>query len=184
MDLTHVLTDEMTPETVLRAQLGAGESLLWMGRPSAGLRRGDYGQLALGLACLALAAPLLWLLLMPDETGSRNSVSLFALFALLPLIRSVIEVLRRSRTVYAVTDRRILIASGRRTTAVRSHLLRDLSRVALSEELPDGRGTIQLGSQLLFDLIEQAREVAETIRRAQMAVRFPASYGAAGASPS
>ncbi len=184
MDLTHVLTDEMTPETVLRAQLGAGESLLWMGRPSAGLRRGDYGQLALGLACLALAAPLLWLLLTPDETGSRNLIGLFALFALgFPLIRPGVEVLRRSRTVYAVTDRRILIVSGRRTGAIRSHPLRDLSRVALSEELPDGRGTIQLGSRLLFDLIERAREVAETIRRAQTAARFPASYGA-GATPS
>ena len=58
MDLEHVLTVKTTPEDVLRAQLGTGERLLWMGRPRAGLRLGDYGQLALLLLCLALIAPL------------------------------------------------------------------------------------------------------------------------------
>jgi len=175
MNLEHVLTDETTPEDVLRAQLGAGEHLLWTGRPLAGLRRGDYGRIALVLLACALATPLLWLLLIkPSGSVSVIVVGLIALFV--SIGHSMGEVLQRSRTVYAVTDRRILVVTGLRSRKIGSYPLRDLSTVTLSEELPDGRGTIRFGPALLFDLIERAREVAETVRRAQLAVRFPASY--------
>lgn len=178
MDLEHVLTVKTTPEDVLRAQLGTGERLLWMGRPRAGLRLGDYGQLALLLLSLALIASLLWILLFEPTRSGERSLLLFVIAfstACTSLARPVVEVLRRSRTVYAVTDRRVLVSRGRRWK-IGSYLLRNLTVPTLSEEHPDGSGTVQLNTWLLFERIEQAREVSETIHRAQRAVRFPLSY--------
>jgi hypothetical protein len=134
--------------------------------------------MALSLVCLALTAPLLWILLFdPPESGRRSLLLFMIAFATLyfPIIHPVAEVFRRSRTVYAVTDRRILVSRGRRRK-IKSNLFRNLSVPTLSEENPDGSGTIQLSAWLLFDRIERAREVLETVQRAQRAVRFPESY--------
>jgi hypothetical protein len=180
MNLEQALTVQTTPESVLRAQLAAGERLLWTGRPHAGWLREDYRRLAVAPLYLLLAALLAWLMLFLKAAGTTGSVSLAGVYLLASLVhtiaRPIRDVLRRANTIYAVTDRRILVVMGRRRWKIESYPLRDLSPVTLSGELPDGRGTIQFGPALLFKLIEQPREVSETVRRAQMAVRFPESY--------
>jgi len=102
--------------------------------------------------------------------------------------RFITDARMRAKTIYGITDRRVLILSGLFSTTVRGFDLRSLSDVALSEHR-GGTGTITFGSPAswtpwatfatpgwpgmggyarpCFDLIHQPRRVYETIREAQ-----------------
>ena len=97
-----------------------------------------------------------------------------------------IDARRRARTIYGVSNERIIIASGVFSRKVKSLNLRTLSDVSLTEK-PDGSGTITFGpvhamtaalagmswpgmdasAVACLELIENAREVYEIIRNAQ-----------------
>ncbi len=96
--------------------------------------------------------------------------------------RFITDTRMRARTIYGITDRRVLILSGLIGTTVRAFELRSLSDVSFSERR-DGLGTIKFGQEAspwanswpgmrgytrpVLELIEQPRSVYETIRSAQ-----------------
>src|SRR5262249_40224988 len=97
------------------------------------------------------------------------------------------DALQRGKTVYGVTDRRVIISSGLFGPRVQSLPLNTLQQITLSER-PDRSGTITFGSVFqavqstnsfslrssrdgatpAFVMIEDARTVYDLIQRAQM----------------
>jgi Bacterial PH domain len=127
-------------------------------------------------------------------------VPFFLLFALLftavavyiTVGRFIVDIWLRARTAYAVTDQRVIIASGLLSQTVKSLSLQTLTDVTLTERA-DGTGTITFGptnpwgamsggmrwpgvpQQPMFERIPGAREVYDMIRDAQTkASRNPA----------
>lgn len=101
--------------------------------------------------------------------------------------RFFVDAKMRARTTYGVTNDRVIIVNGLFSQQVKSLQLRTVSDISLIEK-SDGSGTITFGPSLFgnffaggswpggmrnsppsFDMIECAREVYETIRRAQKA---------------
>lgn len=101
--------------------------------------------------------------------------------------RFLVDARVRARTVYGVSNERILIVGGLFSRQTRSLPLRTLSDISLTERA-DGSGTITFGSQPrwpgrlpsgwptagqtsapAFEMIERAREVHEIIRKVQAA---------------
>ena len=98
----------------------------------------------------------------------------------------------RAKTIYGLTDQRILIVSGWWSRNIRSLELMGLSEINISEK-SDGRGTITFGpvgfnggmvrgwpgnnrtARPAFEGIPQAREVLKMIRDAQKALGRPGS---------
>ena len=188
------------PATELASELDAGEKLLWSGRPAQGIvfRSSDiflipfsilWGGFAIFWEVMALTA------IGRSEPQAPDMVRyVFPLFGL-PFVaiglyimagRFFVDRAQRRKTLYGITDRRVIIRSGlfRRTT--KSLNLRTLSDVTLSES-SDRRGTITLGptagiyswfqgtswpgmgAQVApsLDTIEDAKNVYDILRRAQ-----------------
>jgi hypothetical protein len=102
--------------------------------------------------------------------------------------RFFVDSYQRSRTFYGLTAKRAIIVSGLMGRQVKSLALSGISDISLSER-SDNRGTITFGStnpfqsmwtgtawpgtrnQMVptFDLIENARQVYDQIRRQQQA---------------
>ena len=188
--------------TELTSDLDAGERLLWSGRPAQGIlfRSSDiflipfsllWGGFAIFWEVAALAATWDSDAQTPDMV--RHAFPLFGLpFVAIGLYliagRFFVDRAQRRKTLYGITDRRVIIRSGlfRRTT--KSLNLRTLSDVTLSER-SDRRGTITLGPTAglyswfqgtswpgmgghvapSLDTIEDAKDVYNILRRAQSA---------------
>lgn len=190
------------PATELWSELDAGEKLLWSGRPAQGIlfRSSDiflipfsliWGGFAIFWEASVLAA--VW---RSDAQTPDMIRYIFPLFGL-PFVaiglyimagRFFVDRAQRRKTLYGITDRRVIIRSGlfRRTT--KSLNLRTLSDVTLSES-SDRRGTITLGPTAgmyswlhgtswpgmaahvapCLDTIEDAKNVYDILRRAQSA---------------
>ena len=116
----------------LNNQLHPGESILWMGQPQSGLlwRRSDWLLLPLSIILCGLACWLEgWIIILLVEAAPilNDSLGLFLFLGLLffamlclPLVlvglflmigRFFFDRMRRSRTLYAVTNQRVLIAT-------------------------------------------------------------------------
>lgn len=100
--------------------------------------------------------------------------------------RFIVDMLTRRKTFYGITNERIIIITGLFSQNVKSLNVRTLTDVSLSER-GDGSGTITFGPVYpmgrwmptggwpgagrygppAFEMIERAKEVYETIRRAQ-----------------
>jgi hypothetical protein len=113
-------------------------------------------------------------------------IPFLVLGAYITLGRFFVDSYQRSRTFYGLTDQRVLIVSGLLRRQVTSLALTGLNDVTLSER-SDGAGTISFGPtntylamwagapglgrrrQLppAFDMIENARQVYDQVRRAQ-----------------
>ena len=104
------------PLAAARAALAPGETLVWADRPDPqALARARLPQLIRGLLGLAVIAGFLWLSFAPNWPGGLRGV-LFAVFLAVVTLYSLWLlaaplVARRAagRTVYAVTDRRLLV---------------------------------------------------------------------------
>jgi hypothetical protein len=103
--------------------------------------------------------------------------------------RFIVDAKLRERTYYGVTNQRIIIVSGLFSPSVKSLNILTLSDVTLTEKA-DGSGTITLGPTVpntrsmagmpwpganrylppSFDMIENARQVHDIIRKAQREV--------------
>ncbi|WP_421725567.1 hypothetical protein [Bauldia sp.] len=114
-----------------RPYLNEDEHILWEGRPARGLRLDSIRirQLAFGALFLGVFA---YLVLGPGRTrddtlGAALSPTLGAallLFGVVWTVAPVIwDVISRSRTYYAVTDKRALIGRGRRRRRVKSYVV-------------------------------------------------------------
>lgn len=174
----------------LRAELQAGERLLWSGKPRAGVRLVAADTVMIPFSLLWGGFALYWEYTVIDQ----GAPLLFALFGVpfvllgLHLIvgRFLWDAYRRSRTYYGLTNRRILVLSAARTRRLRSLGLGSLPEVNLSER-GDGSGTVWFGPgygpratlvgtgwpgldrhlALRFEGLEDAREVHDRILAAQ-----------------
>ena len=174
---------------ILERELSAGEKLLWSGQPLGGIRLRKQDAILIPFSLLWGGFAVFW------EAGviHSNAPFFFRLWGI-PFVlvgiylivgRFFMDSKVRSKTVYGVTNERILIVSGFFSRNLRSLNLKTLSEVNLSEK-PDGTGTITFGPNYpvfqnpgagwpgyskyaspSFELIERVRDVYDIIRRAQ-----------------
>ena len=175
----------------IQKQLSSGESLLWSGGPRQGfiLRASDGFMIPFSLLWGGFAifweysvyvsgdAPLFFLLF----GGVFVVAGLYIIFG-----RFIVDMMKRKKTYYGVTNDRILIISDFIMSNVKSINLRTLSDISLSNK-SDGSGSITFGPQHpmaswmggmswpgmgqyqgpMFEYVENAKTVYETIRDAQ-----------------
>ena len=190
------------PSTEISELLDPGEKLLWSGVPRQGVFLRGSDILLIPFSLLWGGFAIFWeasvLVMVPRASSHGNAPPffnyIFPLFGLpfvvigLYLIfgRFFVDSAIRGRTVYAITDRRIIIRSGLFSRSTKSLNLRTLSDVTLSEK-DDGRGTITLGPSVgiysmfqgtswpgmgrhavpILDSIADAKAAYEILRRAQ-----------------
>ena len=176
------------PRHDIQQYLEAGEKLLWTGRPRRGLmlRAADLILIPFSLvwcgiiisqqlAAFRRAEPII----LDLQTIPFVLIGIYLLFG-----RFIIDAMIRARTVYAITDRRVVIVTGLFGRKVRSIYLRGLTEMEITEGWR-GRGTIAFGPSSIqatmmrgwpgagkalppaFEAIEDARQVLEIIRKAQ-----------------
>jgi len=177
-------------DTALTSQLSPGEKLSWSGQPSKGLifRANDIFMIPFSLMWGGFA--ITW-----EFTVISSGAPFFFMLWGIPFVligvhmiagRFFADAWQRSKTHYGVTNERIIIASGIFNKQVKSLNLKTLSDITLNEK-SDGSGTIIFGSDNLnsklagfplvmrgtqpafpsFELIPNARNVYDIIRRAQ-----------------
>jgi hypothetical protein len=174
---------------IMRSLLDRGERMLWTGRAKQGIILG-WGEAFSALFGIIWFAVLLNVLRqIPDQTAllilaPALAVTLFSSFG-----RLFYEAYARKKTLYAITDHRVLIRSGVLSTSVRSMALSSIFDMKV-EERRDGGGKITFGmaaNQMrtqewwealatqdnqpkpAFLLESDVTHVAEVIRRAQAA---------------
>ena len=140
---------DFNSEQSLAQQLDAGERLLWTGRPGQGLKVRGTDALLIPFSILWGGFAIFW-----EFTVIRFGAPLmlrlwgvpFVAFGLYLIIgRFVWDARRRSHTVYAVTDRRVMIIEGAARRRIRTLNLRAIDEVALVERR-NGSGDVLLGA--------------------------------------
>jgi len=175
----------------IRAELAAGEQVLWAGQPRQGLTLRPSDALGIPFSIFFAGFSIFWMQ-GAAQSGAPLPFVLFGVpFVLMGLYlvigRFFVEAKQRAATFYAVTPQRVIIRSGLFSKAVKSLPLKSLQEVSLSE-WSDGTGTITFGAQhpmaSMFggisgwpgteqylgprlELVDQARSVYESIRKAQ-----------------
>lgn len=137
----------MMDEQIIRSRLLPGEHILWEGRPAQGLLLTRRDGLLIPFSLFFLGFSILWTTI--AASGAPDFFALFgSLFIAVGLFfavgRFLLDAWLRSRTRYAVTDRRVLVA---RTGPLGQFIAVDrtkLPAIDLSEHA-DGRGTIRFG---------------------------------------
>lgn len=136
-----------TPDSLpdeIRRQLGAGEAVLWHGRPRRGwlLRPEDAFYIPFGLAWLGLAAR------MPGTSWPFDTIKVLflAVGCYTAFGRFVVDAYVRARIWYAVTGERILIVSNAFVHTVKSLNVAGLNELRLSERR-SGEGMIVFGPE-------------------------------------
>lgn len=141
-----------------RPLLDGNENLLWVGRPRQGVffRGSDLAVVPFSLLWCGFA--IFWTVMAFRETAPgdgavtepREGMALFMplwglMFVAIGLYfvfgRFFADALRRKTTLYALTDRRVLIQTGSRGRTVRSFDLTALPSLSLTEH-PDGTGSV------------------------------------------
>jgi len=133
----------------LQPDLLSGERLQWTGQPRRGLllRRSDLFIIPFTLVWFGFAV--FWMIM----AIRSNAPVFFILFgvpfvligALVAFGRFFIDAGLRRKTIYGLTNERLLIRSGYFKSSLQSFNLRTLTQVAYTER-KDGSGTINLGT--------------------------------------
>jgi hypothetical protein len=133
-----------------------GEKLLWVGRPATGLRfrRSDFFLIPFGLFWCVLGAVFVW---GTFKAGSAGALWFGLPFGLCSVVigffcvvgRHFYDAWVRARTIYALTDRRLVIVSKNPSRTLDLPYLRDIADVSLSKGR-HGEGTIRLGTDIVF----------------------------------
>ena len=173
-------------------ELTGSEQLIWTGQPVRGVRLRSSDALFIPLSLVWAGFALFW----ESSVLTKGAPLFFALWGV-PFVvmgvyitvgRFLVDAWRRSRTVYAVTNERVLILSGGFRRTVTSLRLATIPSISL-KEARSGVGTISFGggSPLgnmfggmegpgaerhlgpRFDLVPKARSVYEAIQAAQRA---------------
>jgi hypothetical protein len=175
---------ERLDDEELRRQLEPEERLLWSGRPPAGVlfRPADGFLIPFSLVWCGFA--IFW----EGATLRTGAPAFFSLWGI-PFIaiglylvvgRFFVDAWLRSRTLYGVTDSRILLVSRGWTQKVPSLAIRNLAEIGLREGA-NGRGTITFGPETPWWMgmqgwpggMQQARSPAfESIDDAQRVLRL------------
>jgi hypothetical protein len=171
--------------------LDSRESLLWAGKPRQGLvlRRSDAFMIPFSLMWGGFA--IFW----EATVLSQDAPGFFALWGI-PFVvmglyfifgRFFVDAMNRAKTVYGLTDRRVIIVSGIFSRTTNSLPLRTLSDVSL-EERKDRSGSVYFGRQPIgnwaagmqwpgmsqnsppvFEFISEAKDVHDRVLEAQRA---------------
>jgi hypothetical protein len=177
----------------LERELSAGETLIWNGRPRQGLMLRATDALLIPFSLLWGGFAVFW------EVGVLSSgAPFFFILWGIPFVlvgiyitvgRFFIDAYIRSKTVYGVTNERILIISGLLSRTTKSLPLHTLSEISL-QQYRNGSGTITFGAGLpfagfyrgfawpgmdqrlppAFDGIPEANHVYTLIRQTQKAI--------------
>ena len=174
-------------ERAITPELGAGERLLWLGRPGAGMTFHFFDIYAtlFGVIWTVFAFIAYWQDRRPDRMPLPLAVAMMGFGLYLTFGRFLAYAYLRRKISYGVTNERIIIKSEIFRSRVRSLNLRTLVEVALTER-SDGRGTISFGgahwdwrarggdfwapgtyNMNVFERIPDARQVYQQIRAAQ-----------------
>jgi hypothetical protein len=136
-------------EAELTPALGAGEKLLWAGKPKTGLvfRNSDFFLIPFSLLWGGFA--FFWEISVVGS-GAPAFFSLFGLpFVIIGLYitigRFFVDANRRAHTLYGVTQDRVIIKSGFVSNNITSVNIKTLQGLTFSQKA-DGSGTIMLGS--------------------------------------
>jgi hypothetical protein len=176
--------------SIVQRELGSQERLLWAGKPRAGLVFRPLDAFLIPFSLLWGGFALFWEYSVLNS-GAPFFFSLWGIpFVLVGLYfifgRFLVDERQREKTVYGLTNERVIIISGLHTRTVKSLNLRTLSDVSLNER-PDKSGTITFGrcdpyswwfqglgwwpgmpgATPAFELIPRAKEVYETLLAAQ-----------------
>jgi hypothetical protein len=176
----------------VRAQLEAGEQLIWSGQPRQGLVLRSSDAFMIPFSLLWGGFAIFW-----EATVIWSGAPIFFMLWGVPFVlvglhlifgRFFTDARQRANTFYGVTNDRIIITSGKHVKRVQSLSLSTLGDISL-EERADGSGTITFGTpnpfrrwgnvaawpgagisrqaQPSFEMIPQAKKVYELIRSAQ-----------------
>jgi hypothetical protein len=178
-------------ESRIAREIGANERLLWSGQPRQGLMLRPADALLIPFSLMWGGFAMFWEA-MVVRTGAPFFFKLWGIpFVLVGLYlivgRFFADARQRARTIYAVTNERVIIVSGLFRETVTSLNLHMLSDISLSDK-SDGSGTVSLGPSSPYgwfassgwpggrqymppalEGIPGARAVYETIRQAQKA---------------
>jgi hypothetical protein len=144
MDLTHI--DE--PRSMIEAQLGPREKLLWAGRPPRGIVLRAIDAFLIPFSLMWAGFALFW-----EYSVITEKAPLFFSLWGIPFVlvglyfvigRFLVEQKQREKTTYGITNERVLIVWGVLNQSVKSLNLRTLSDVSMTERA-DGSGTITFG---------------------------------------
>jgi hypothetical protein len=179
----------------IERELNSGEHLLWKGRPRGGirLRSIDFFLIPFSLIWSGFAFFAGFAAVVSVKRGSNDWSALipvipFVLAGFYILIgRFFVDAITRSKTEYAVTNRRAIIVSGLFSRSIKSIDLRSTSEIALNER-GDKSGTITFGATPFgwwtqrnpwgfgsssatpsFEMIEDVRGVYRTIEQVRSA---------------
>jgi Bacterial PH domain len=193
------MIDQFTdPAAELSGELTSGEKLLWTGRPRQGIFFRGTDVLLIPFSLLWGGFAIFWEVGVLTATRSHPTSDplgvVFPLFGI-PFVaiglyfifgRFFADAAQRKRTIYAITNQRVIIRSGVFSRTTKSLNLRTLSDVTLSEKR-DSTGTITLGPTIgwyswfqgtswpgmgkyqppMFDSITDAKNVYDLLRKAQ-----------------
>lgn len=192
----------LDPQSELMSEINSGETLLWAGQPKSGLLLRPFDAFYIPFSIFWCGFAVFWMIGASGDllSGSQRSAStpihfIFPLFGL-PFVlmglymvfgRFFVDMAQRDKTVYGVSNERIIIRSGLFSHTVKSLNLRTLSDITVSER-NDGSGTITFGHSLpmsglmqgmnwwpgtnqyqapCFDSIADAKRVYDIIRQQQ-----------------
>jgi hypothetical protein len=176
-------------------ELRPDERLLWKGRPRGGIRLRGFDAFMVPLSLVWGGFAFFWefkvVSSVPKDNPAEWSPALFGIpFVLVGLYlifgRFLVDARMRAKTEYAVTNRRAIIVSGLFSRKIKSIDLKSTPEIAL-EEKADRSGTITFGqapaysgwatqsnplspgmlSQQAFEMIDNVRQVYETIEQAR-----------------
>jgi hypothetical protein len=170
----------------ISVHLLVGEKLLWAGRPAQGLRlrRSDLYLIPFGLGWCVFGVLFLW---GAFKVGSAQALWFGLPFGLCSVViglfivigRHFFDAWVRARTIYGLTDRRLVIVSNNPSPTLDLPYLRDITDVCLRKGR-GGDGTIHLGTDTIvcsgdsdykltysLDLIPDAAQVYRLIEDAK-----------------
>lgn len=133
--------NEITPVLI------SNEKILWMGRPGSGIRFRAADIYLIPFSMLWFGFAIFW-----EYSVLKMGVSIMAIFGV-PFIvagfyifagRFIWDMIKRKRTVYAVTNDRVIIKSGVFNKVINSYYIKTIPALNLTEK-NDGSGTITFG---------------------------------------
>jgi Bacterial PH domain len=175
----------------LERELSSGEKMLWSGQPQRGIRLRKQDAFMIPFSLVWGGFAIFW-----EATVIRSNGPAVMKIWGIPFViaglylifgRFFADAKIREKTFYGVTNERVLIVSGLFSRNLRSLNLKALPEICFNERA-DGTGTIVFGSASVypgaqftgsgwpgtgrfappsFDMIAQAREVYEIVRRTQ-----------------
>jgi hypothetical protein len=140
-------------ENRLRSYLDSGEELIWAGQPKQGITFG-WADIFLVPFSMLWSGMVFFMLF----TVIRSNTPLMVYFFLIPFIlvgiyiligRFIFDAESRKRTIYGITNERIIIISGVFRTSIQSFSISTLSNISITEK-SDRSGTILLGNEMWF----------------------------------